>query len=47
VPVLKGLKKLGVLNLQQTQITAARVEELRLALPECKIDADGDMNVAK
>jgi hypothetical protein len=35
--LFKDSHRLTVLNLQQTRVTAAKVEELRKALPKCKI----------
>ena len=34
---LKGLTKLGTLNLTDTKVTAAGVKDLQAALPNCKI----------
>ena len=35
---LKGLTNQGSLNLENTQVTAAGVAELKQALPSCKIE---------
>ena len=35
-------KKLTVLDLVQTKVTKAGIEELKKALPKCKIDWDGE-----
>jgi eukaryotic-like serine/threonine-protein kinase len=37
----KDCKGLTVLNVQKTKVTAAKVEELKKALPKCKIEWDG------
>ncbi len=38
---LRGLSKLKLLRLHKTKVTAAGIEELRKALPQCKIEWDG------
>ena len=37
----KDCKNLTHLGLQKTKVTAAKIEELKKALPKCKIEWDG------
>ncbi len=39
-------KNLTVLRLQKTKVTAAKIEELKKALPKCKIEWDGEPRVS-
>ena len=38
---LKGLTKLGEVNLTSTKVTASGVAQLQKALPNCKVTSDG------
>jgi hypothetical protein len=44
ISTLKDCKNLKYLVLRKTTVTAAGIDELRKALPQCKIEWDGDMN---
>lgn len=41
LPQLKEYKNLGLLMLQKTKVTPAGIDELKKALPKCKIEWDG------
>ena len=38
---LAGPTNLAAINLQKTKVTAAGIDELKKALPQCKIEWDG------
>jgi hypothetical protein len=40
-PYLKDCKNLTHLALQKTKVAAAKIEELKKALPQCKFEWDG------
>ena len=42
--LFKERKSLTHVTLQKTKVTAALIDELRKALPQCKIEWDGDTN---